>query len=66
MTEDDSEQGGSLQLESMQALLPRGERIREAVCGQNGLLAWACFSTFLLVVFGITLVRSSVPLVTHS
>ena len=55
MTEEDIE-GGSLQLESKQALLPRANRIREAVCGWNGLLAWAVCTTFLLLVFGITLV----------
>lgn len=57
MTEEDSDLGTSLQLESKQALLPRAETIREAICGQNGLLAWACFSTFLVFVFGVTLVR---------
>lgn len=57
MAEADSETAGSLQLEAKEALLPRSERMREAVCGQNGLLAWACLSTFLVFVFGITLVR---------
>jgi len=57
MAEADSDTAGSLQLEAKEALLPRSERIREAVCGQNGLLAWACLSTFLVFVFGITLVR---------
>ena len=53
----DSDTGASLQLEAKEALLPRSDQIREAVCGQNGLLAWACLSTFLVFVFGITLVR---------
>ncbi|DBA74924.1 hypothetical protein WJX79_004860 [Trebouxia sp. C0005] len=56
MAEADSDTGGSLQLEAKEALLPRSERIREAVCGQNGLLAWACLSTFLVFVFGVILV----------
>lgn len=56
MTEEDTD-GGSLQLESKQALLPRADRIREAVCGWNGMLAWAVCMTFLVFVFGITLVR---------
>lgn len=57
MAEDDSENGASLQLEAKEALLPRPDTIAEVVCGQNGLLAWACFSTLLVFVFGITLVR---------
>ena len=56
MTEEDTD-GVSLQLESKQALLPRADRIREAVCGWNGMLAWAICMTFLVFVFGITLVK---------
>ena len=58
MTDEENTVKGSLQLEATEPLLSRGERIREVICGQNGLLAWACFSTFLAFVFGATLVRT--------
>lgn len=58
LTEDDKT-NFPLQLESEQPLLPKWRRVQDVVCGWRGMLAWACASTFMLIITSITLVSNA-------
>lgn len=58
---EDDKGSSPLQLESQQPLIPKWHRVQDAVCGTQGVLAWACTSTALLVVVSITLVSFKLP-----
>lgn len=54
---DEADSHQTLKLVSEQTLLSPPNETRKAVCGWNGMLAWASCMTLTVIIFGVTLVN---------